>query len=329
MAGTLSFGYLRKSSSVAFVRERWKKMAGEAFQRLPRPSDPTPCWRRTRHAATYHEDALDPQRRGALGAKEAPDSGLNLSGVFAEISRAGVHRRDRRGHGSHGAGPPVPKRYLDEDQAFKSFQWIEGRFQPNLDDGRPESLRVDFTSIEPGDEIPAKDQDARRLLIERSPSLVRSQEELKDLQARCGMSLGAIVPKSIDDIKLRRRNAAEREEWLAVEKRLLSQETLRFVRPPKKLDFPETEFVISYTCNDSRCNGHRSGLKSWPAHEGYRKMKGDPDRDKKMLAMLEREFDLRTRDVFLFLGSFHNHRTTFGLMDAYRPKRRDQLDLFP
>ncbi|MBN9161532.1 MAG: hypothetical protein BGO98_29595 [Myxococcales bacterium 68-20] len=229
---------------------------------------------------------------------------------------------------------PMPKRYLDEGQGFKNFQRIEARVQRNRHDPRPESIRVDFPSVRPLDEIPAKTPEARRAYLEQSPSLVRSVEELQGLNARFGMSLGIVVPKSID-VKIRKRTPSERAEWYATERKFMSQKTLELVRPPKKIDFPEAEFLVTWTCNDPRCTkGHTSGLRSWSIHEGYRKLKRDPARDKKMLETMEREFDLTKRDVFLFLGTFHNHQTTFGLMDAYRPKKRiveapsPQLGLF-
>lgn len=226
---------------------------------------------------------------------------------------------------------PLPKRYLDEGQAFKNFQRVEVPVQRNRDDGRPESMRIDFRSLRPLEEIPAKDHEARRHYIEQSPSLVRSVEELHDLNARVGMSLGAVIPKTIDGVRIRVRGADERAEWLATEKKFMDQKTLPLIKPPKKIDFPEAEFLVRWTCNDARCKGHESGLKSWGIHELYRKLRRDPQRDEKTLAMLERTLDAQTRDLFLFLGTFHNHRTTFGLMDVYAPPKRaqkPQLDLF-
>lgn len=226
---------------------------------------------------------------------------------------------------------PVPKRYLDDDQAFKNFQRIRVRIQPNRDDPRPDTMRVDFESIEPLEEISAKDHEARRGFVERSPNLVRSVEELEDLNKRFGVSLGAVMPKTIDRIHIRKRNDSERAEWHATERKLLSQTTLPNIRPPKPLDFPEAEFRITWHCDDPSCTGHTSGLKSWPIHELYRKLRNDPDRDAKTEAQLRKMLDLQTRDVFMFMGTFHNHQRTFGLMDVYSPPKRvatPQLDLF-
>jgi hypothetical protein len=226
---------------------------------------------------------------------------------------------------------PLPKRYLDEGQAFKTFQRIEVPVQPNREDARPESVRIDFRHLRPLDEVPARDHEARRRYIEDSPSLMRSVEELQDANRKSAMSLGAIVPKSIDGIRIRPRDASEEAEWRATERRFLGQQTLPLIKPPKKIAFPKAEFLIRWTCADDRCTGHESGLKSWGIHELYRKLSGDIQRDEKTMAQLERMLDVRTKDLFFFLGTFHNHRTTFGLMDVYASPKlatKRQLGLF-
>ena len=221
---------------------------------------------------------------------------------------------------------PVPKRYLESEQAHKNWQFIDAEVRPNLEDARPESWRIKFESILPGLEIPASDHASRRAFLDKSPHLARSVEELEERNHTDGTSLGIVRPKSIS-VRLRKRTEAERREWLEGEQAILWQETM-LVDRPKRIDFPEAEFVVTWTCDDPRCRGeHSSGLKAWAAHEGYRKMAHDPDRDGKFRATLEREFDLTKRDVYLFLGTFHNHRRTFGLMDAYRPPRVAQLGL--
>ncbi len=228
---------------------------------------------------------------------------------------------------------PMPKRYLDDGQGFKNFQHISARVQKNRDDPRPESLRVDFRSVEVLDEIPSKKPDERRSYLENSPSLVRSVEALQELNRSRSMSMGIIIPKSIDDIHIRKRNDKERAEWNSAEEKLMSQENLPFLRPLKKIDFPEAEFKITWSCDDPRCTGHTSGLKSWSIHELYRKLtrKGDNERDAKTMAKLKATLNLETRDLFLFMGTFHNHQTTFGLMDVYAPPKRKgptQIGLF-
>lgn len=223
---------------------------------------------------------------------------------------------------------PVPLRYLEPGQRFKKFQWIRANVAPHPSDPRPESLRVEPTSIEIEDEIPAKKAEQRRRLVTNSPSLCRSVEELRDRWERDRVSLGAVTPKEITTIRLVRRPASERAEWLEKEKEIFSQETFVFERPPKPLDFPEVEFKVGWVCDDTRCEGHEMGLMQWGLHELYRKLADDPDRDAKVLDKMRKELDLAEREVFLFLGNYRSTMWNFGLMDSFSPGKSRQLGLF-
>jgi hypothetical protein len=222
---------------------------------------------------------------------------------------------------------PVPARYLDESHRFKKFQWITAKVMRHQSDPRPESLRVEPDSIELGEVIPPKDVEERRRIIEASPHMCKSVEELKDRHDRDETSLGTIRPKEIRGVKLTRRSAAARKEWLSKENELLSQGTL-FDRPPKPLDFPEVEFNISWVCDDQRCTGHEMGIMQWGLHELYRNLQGDPQRDEKVKDRMKKDLDLNERDVFFFLGNFRTIMWNFGLMDSFSPGKPKQLSLF-
>lgn len=223
---------------------------------------------------------------------------------------------------------PMPKRYLEDGQRFQNFQRIRVRVQPNSADGRPESLRVDPESITPLDVIPAKNHAERRRFLERSPNLVQSVEDMQQRQKSDGFSLGAIVPKEIRRVYLKARSRDEIAEWHEKERELFAQQTMAFLRPPKKLDCPAVEFRVAWTCDDVRCKGHDMSLKTWGLHEQYRKLANDPARDKKVIASMERWVDVKQRDVFFFLGTFVGRRFEFGLMDAFSTPKDRQLGLF-
>lgn len=222
---------------------------------------------------------------------------------------------------------PVPARYLDPEHRFKKFQWIKARVMKHPGDPRPESLRVDPQSIEPQEKIPSEDVEGRRRLIEASPHLAKSVEELKDRWDHDRTSLGAIRPREILGVRLVPRSGSERQEWLAKEKALLSQETLPFERAPKPLDFPEVEFRVSWKCDDGRCATHDMSLAEWGLHELYRKLAGDPLRNDKVKEEMRKRLDLKTRDVFLFLGNFRGTMWNFGLMDSFSPGKQRQTTM--
>ena len=225
---------------------------------------------------------------------------------------------------------PVPLRYLDPAHRFKSFQWITCRYKKHPNDPRPESLRIDPESIEPGDWIPPKNSAERRRLIEKSPSMCRSVEDLRDKWQSTSMSLGIVKPQAVFPSRVVKRSAKERAVWSEKE-RMLLQTTMEFERPPKPLDFPEVKFEIKWSCDDDRCGGHAMGLEQWGIHEYYRGAAGDPERDEKTIDLMNRRIAMDNRDVYFFLGNFRGTMWNFGLMDTYsceRPTNPRQGSLF-
>lgn len=225
---------------------------------------------------------------------------------------------------------PIPARYLEPEHRFKKFQWIQAQVMKHPSDPRPESLRVKPESIEPQEVIPPKQVAERKRLIESSPYMLRSVEELHERWKRDGISLCAIKPKEISGVRIVPRSTAEREEWAAKEKMLLSQSDL-FERPPKPLDFPEVTFRVEWICDDERCEGHEMGMLQWGIHELYRKYKATPGGEEKVTAKMRDELNLAKKDVFLFLGNFRAVMWNFGLMDCFSPEKEPeepQLSLF-
>jgi hypothetical protein len=225
---------------------------------------------------------------------------------------------------------PIPARYLEPEHRFKKFQWIQAQVTKHPSDPRPESLRVKPESIEPQEVIPSKQAAERKRLIESSPYMLRSVEELRERWKHDGTSLCAIKPKEISRVRIVARPASERAEWVAKEKMLLSQGNL-LERPPKPLDFPEMSFRVEWRCDDDRCDGHEMGMLQWGIHELYRKYKATPSGEEKVTAKMRDELNLAKRDVFLFLGNFRTVMWNFGLMDCFSPEKEpedSQLSLF-
>lgn len=222
---------------------------------------------------------------------------------------------------------PIPLRYLEEGNRFSAFQWVKVRMSLHSSDPRPGSYRIDFNKVEVQESIPSEQHKERRRYIESSPNFFRSLEELKERQQVDGTSLGIVRPMEILGCRLERRSKQERQEWLEKERAILSQEPL-FGDKVKPIDFPEIRFQVKWRCDDARCPTHDMSLLQWGLHELYRKYRGSPDCEEKVLRAMRSRLDLERRDVFLFLGSFRGHQHNFGLMDSYSPEKQWQGDLF-
>lgn len=220
---------------------------------------------------------------------------------------------------------PVPMRYLEAEQRFKKFQWIDVKVQPHDTDPRPESYRIDTHSILVGRVV--ENHEVRRSYLENSPHLIQSVEALKEKQAEEGTSLGIIKPKDILNCSLEFKPESERSEWIRAEDARLAQDKL-FGDPVKPLDFPEARFMVEWTCDDPACSNHRMGILQWGIHELYRKLKTDPECESKMVNAMQKQLDQWERDVFLFLGNFRGIQYNFGLMDSYSAPARVASSLF-
>lgn len=222
---------------------------------------------------------------------------------------------------------PIPYRYLEEGNRFSAFQWIRVKITKHTSDPRPESYRIDDRDIKIEELITSTNYRARRSLIEKSPHLFRSLEELKARQQRNDTSLGIVQPKEIMGCYLEKKSEKERQEWIEKERAVLSQEVL-FGEKMKPIDFVDVRFKVKWRCDDDRCEGHDMALLQWGIHELYRKLRRDPDCENKVIDAMNRQLDLNKRDVFLFLGSFRGVQYNFGLMDSYSSKLQAQSELF-
>jgi hypothetical protein len=175
-------------------------------------------------------------------------------------------------------------------------------------------------------EVVSPDQADRRVrLLEESPHLFESVAALRRSNEEHKTSLGIVRPKSIDKVRLIRRSDDERKEWEEKKAAVLNQERLPFEQAPLPLDFPEMKFVIDWV--DNADEPHTMNLMTWGIHELYRKLSGKPDAKKKAEQAVWDKLDMTTKDVFMYLGTFHNHRRTFGLMGACSAKRLRQTSL--
>ncbi|MCA8948576.1 MAG: hypothetical protein KDE27_03695 [Planctomycetes bacterium] len=215
---------------------------------------------------------------------------------------------------------PINFRDLPAPQRFSDWHWIEADIAKDDRDPRPESYRVAPGSIRVHQIVTKAEE--RRNWLERTPHYFGSLEELKARQAKDGTSLGVIRPARLTGNRVVPRPPSERAAWQAKEKVLFSQ--LRMFGQPRRIDFPDLEFKVGWECADTDCPGHEMSFHNWGLHELSRKLVDDEQRREKVRAKMDQLLDERERDVYLMLGNFRGHMTTFGLMGALSVKRGKQ-----
>lgn len=152
---------------------------------------------------------MPPERvRVLIWGKTYPE----LSSTYTETVCTGGCRED----GAPIRLYPVPLRYLEPDQQYSLYHWIDVPVAKSSKDPRPESHRIESGEIRVGDRVPS-DQSAwagRRDIIFRDKSWhYNSVGDLKADQQRSNKSLGLVTPGEICDVRKVKRGDRERAEY--------------------------------------------------------------------------------------------------------------------
>lgn len=198
---------------------------------------------------------------------------------------------------------PVPLRYLNSDQQYKTYDVIQVRVSEKSD-GRVETRRPDNTSI-----VIQKHLDkwpSRRQWID--PTIADSLRAFQ-LDQR---TLGPVRVKEVLDFSAEPIDP----EWSAAEKEKLKQENLfEEIKELEKIPF---EFRIQW--RDGEGDEHDSMFKAWEVGQTwrqYRKQYRDP------IAVMRDKWlnDIcgPGRDVSFFMGNLAKHRQVFMVCGIYNP----------
>lgn len=110
---------------------------------------------------------------------------------------------------------PVPFRYVSDQQQFNKWQWITAGIEKSRDDHRPESYRIDVSSIEKGERVDTSNGrwSSRYNLLDKLPHFnsVREINELPDDQ-RCTLAL--IKPRGVMELEIVKGEAEWTQEEL-------------------------------------------------------------------------------------------------------------------
>ena len=156
---------------------------------------------------------------------------------------------------------PIPHRYLNGDNQFKTFDWIEvnAEKRPPHKDRRPESYSVDSGSITIIRHLDSKKDITTRYRYISSLEKA-SLEELKRLHDTEGVSLGVIRPKDMKGLTLEK----DAEDWTEEQRNQLNQTSILdpqdTVVPLRKVPY---KIKCSFRCDDPDCKGHNLMLTSW------------------------------------------------------------------
>ena len=227
---------------------------------------------------------------------------------------------------------PIPLRYLDDEQYFKKYQWIEADVCRAPADGRPESFRINANNIVLLDTIDTQrgTWHDRSSWVLHPENIFQSVEALQARQAKDHTSLGLVKPKTVIQVKAIPFTPAEKKGFWRKYDQVLAQPKFAFKEenPVKPLHPPDWRFVIRFTCDDPRCDGvHNFSVLDWEVDALYynlHRVKGElPAAAAEKVRLKLEKMCGPGHDTLFFLGNISNHPQVFTIVGFFSPLRQE------
>lgn len=219
---------------------------------------------------------------------------------------------------------PVPFRLLDGEHQFNKWEWIQASVSPAKGDKRPESRRIDVTTIgRPGKRIGTEHEWAeRRHWIE--PHIVESFTTLEARRQSTGETLGFLRPKRLLELEIK---SVKDPDWTDEDKAKLLQDGLfdsEEVRARSLLRKLPYDFHYDYECESS--NGIeilRHKLTDWEVGALYWHCYRDHGIHWEKPFRQRLEIDFANKDLLFLMGTVHRFPDQWlivGLVYPTKPK---------
>lgn len=220
---------------------------------------------------------------------------------------------------------PVPYRFLDHDQRFSKYQWIEVDTIKAPGDSRPESFKLNAATLKTFDSISTADgwrarKDILRPLMRPSMCAIRNEWE----EAR-HPTLGLFKPGKVTRLILE----PDAAEWTPAQLAELQQTDLFQTGPKDQLEKIPFNFKYEYSCSDPHCPGHTMTCFDWEMGQSYRRWRDDYGDawESKFRQRYETEM-ISKYDTHFFVGNMHQHPGSWIIVGLFYPPRQTQPDLF-
>lgn len=220
---------------------------------------------------------------------------------------------------------PVPFRYLEGEQQFKKYQIIEVAVTRNQRDPRPESYKIDASSIRIKESI--EKWPARVPLVQSmvAGSMCGVLDAVR--QDANAPSLALIEPRKVLGLRIEphpgwsAKQAAVLDQWVA------QPELFGGGAPKRAIKAPRFSVKYRYICSEKSCNSHEQGLLDWELTALQLKLAHQTD--EQLEAAIEEKFYRLMcapgRSTAFFVGNQAEptKRRTFSVLGVYYPKVAD------
>lgn len=213
---------------------------------------------------------------------------------------------------------PIPFRYLDTDQRFRKYQWIEVSIK-KASDHRPESYEVDIDSIKQlGDPVSTKDNwKARKDFI--YPLKAHCLCCMQNQRDNNGYpTLGLIKPKFINSFKIEKDDS----NWTEGQRNRLMQSSFLDKQPIQKLEKIPYRFSYTFSCDEPNCKGHTLMCTDWEIMQSYRNWsrRYGNNWETPFKQRYETEMILG-KDIHFYVGTLHEHPNAWIIIGLFYPPK--------
>lgn len=225
---------------------------------------------------------------------------------------------------------PVPFRYLDGDNQFRKYDVISVNTRDAGSDKRPESRKIEATSIRVEQQVKGWQERAKRVEMLHDPSMCDLQDAVK--KNIDSQSLAAVRPTEVNGLKITPHPGWTAEQ-LARFDAYRDQGDLFRETAPRLLDPPRFEVRIDYMCETLACSGHVQRIIDWELTALQRRYLGRPDEE--LRAAITRNFReipfAKDRAPRILVGNQENvqRRASFTVLGLYYPRRSDLFSTAP
>jgi hypothetical protein len=215
---------------------------------------------------------------------------------------------------------PVPWRFLDEDQRFRKYQWVDVTVT-KAKDPRPESykLKQDGIKILSPPLSNAHAWRARKaVVLPLKAHCLCCLVKQRDLQGY--PTLGIFRPKSIDRLVI----TQEDPKWTPAQLGILRQGHLFVEGPKTELEKIPFSFRYEFHCDDDDCTGHKIICTDWEMGQSYRSWKAQYGNqwEQKFRQRYETEM-IQKNDTHFYVGTVHAHPHVWIIVGLFYPPRVD------
>jgi hypothetical protein len=211
---------------------------------------------------------------------------------------------------------PVPWRFLDNDERFKKYQWVELHLTKATGDSRPESYRLKQAGIKILSSVGTENNwKERKELIFPMRShclccLVRERD------ARGHPTLGIFRPKKIESLII----SSDQPDWSQAELAKLRQIPMFSKAPKTELEKIPFKFQYKFWCEDQACKGHQLACTDWEMGQSWRRWReeyGD-QWEGKFRNRFEKEM-IEKYDTHFYVGTIHQHPHIWIIVGLFYP----------